>query len=505
MLVNDAWHRIRFSAEDVELFSAASHDASPLHLSEEYARRTPYGQPVLFGVLTGLACIGRFQDRADRHASRVTMEFAKPMFAGIDYSLKLVQQAGDMSMARVYDGRDLALKVTVDFHNGNNGSPAAEIPAIPQGAQQDDGEILSPGFETHGTYLPAWERVNAVMNRLGLTSKGLDRSQIAALMWCSYFVGMKVPDGRGLFSGVSLQFARPNRANHDALNYGAKVLAYDRRFDLLRVAVTLRSSDSGVAGGEVRAFVRQELPRPETGRLKRLVPASPNLAGKVALVVGGSRGLGAAVVQLLSLQGCKVLVSYHKSTSAAARLKESLEYAPGQVSLLQGDASDVSWCQEIRRRIVRDEGKLDLLVCSAGPALLPLWLGPNAIDRVNDHVRHSFALVSVPMAVLLDMLAEVGGWNVVISSTAVRNTVAEWPHYVSAKHAIEGLVKVAAQQYRPVNFLVVRPPRLLTDLTNTPLGREGAIPSEKVAAKIIKRLVRPSNGQPCREILSDFR
>jgi NAD(P)-dependent dehydrogenase (short-subunit alcohol dehydrogenase family) len=342
------------------------------------------------------------------------------------------------------------------------------------------------------------------MNRLGLTGKGLDRSQIAALMWCSYFVGMKVPDGRGLFSGVSLQFSRSGHANHDSLDYGAKVLAFDRRFDLLKVGVSLRSNDGGVAGGEVRAFVRQEISPPDTGRLKKLLRASTNLEGKVALVVGGSRGLGAAIVQLLSLQGCKVLVSYHKSKSAAVRLKESLEAAPGEVSLLQGDASDVSWCKEIKERIIRDEGKLDLLICSAGPSLLPLSLGPHAIDRVNDHVRHSFALVSVPMAVFLDTLAENGGWNVVISSTAVRNAVAEWPHYVSAKHAIEGLVKVAAQQYKPVNFLVVRPPRLLTDLTNTPLGREGAIPSAKVAAKIVRRLSRPSNA-PCREILSDFR
>jgi NAD(P)-dependent dehydrogenase (short-subunit alcohol dehydrogenase family) len=251
--------------------------------------------------------------------------------------------------------------------------------------------------------------------------------------------------------------------------------------------------------------VRREISPPDVTRVKKLVPASATLKGKVALVVGGSRGLGASIVQLLSLQGCKVLVAYHKSKTAAAALKTSLKDAPGEVSLLEGDASDITWCKEIRERIVRDEGKLDFLICSAGPALLPLSLGPHAIDRVNNHVRHSFALVSVPMAVFLDRLAETAGWNVVISSTAVRNTVAEWPHYVSAKHAIEGLVKVAAQQYKPVNFLVVRPPRLLTDLTNTPLGREGAIPSEKVAAKIVKRLSRPSNATTYREILSDFR
>ena len=504
MINKDAGHRIRFSPEDVTLFSAASHDTNPLHLSEEYARKTPYGRPVLFGVQTGLACIGHFPNRAERHVSRVTMEFAKPIFAGIEYSLELVQPSGELTLAKVYDGRDLALKVTVEFQNGHNRSHATEIPGISRGTHPVNVDTLSPGFSTQGTYSPAWERVGAVMNRLGLTGKGIDRWQVAALMWCSYFVGMELPGNRGLFSGLSLQFERCDHANHASLSYDATVLAFDRRFDLLKAGVTLRSLGSSVASGEVRAFVRQEISPPEVDTVKTLLRAAPSLQGKVALVVGGSRGLGASIVQLLSLQGCKVLVSYHKSKAAAVALKESLKDAPGEVLLLQGDAADISWCKQIKERITRDEGRLDFLICTAGPALLPLWLDPHAIDRVNEHVNNSFALVSVPMALFLDTLAKNGGWNVVISSEVVRKTVAEWPHYVSAKHAIEGLVKVAAQQYNSVNFLLVRPPRLLTDLTNTPLGREGALPSEKVAAKIVKRLSRRSD-EGRLNFLSDFR
>jgi acyl dehydratase len=49
---------IRFTPEDLELFSRASHDRNPLHLSDEYARRTPYGGRVVFGVLDGLTAKG---------------------------------------------------------------------------------------------------------------------------------------------------------------------------------------------------------------------------------------------------------------------------------------------------------------------------------------------------------------------------------------------------------------------------------------------------------------
>ena len=503
-MAGSAEHRISFSPEDVAVFSAASHDRSPLHLSDEYARKTPYGQPVLFGVLTGLASIGHIQPRPFGRIARVVMEFAKPMFAGIEYSLQVAHQSDGVARARVYDGRHLTLKTTVEFRDEHDESrPGIAAPVI-RGSQTAQLDKLTPGFQTHATYMPAWEHVAAVMNRLGLIGKGIDEQQVAALMWCSHFVGMELPDSRGLVSGISLEFERSHDTHHAPLDCRATVLSFDQRFDRLKIGVAFGSNCCSLASGEVTAFVRQDVSAPEISRVVRLLPASRNLEGKVALVMGGSRGLGAVIVQFLSLQGCKVLVGYHKSTAAAAALKESLSAAPGEVSLVQGDAANVYWCEELKHRIVRAERKLDFLICTAGPALLPYWLEPRTIDRINEHVNRSFALVSVPMAVFLDELARNGGWNVVVSSSAVRRAVTEWPHYVSAKHAIEGLVKVAAQQYQPVNFLLVRPPRLLTDLTNTPLGREGATPPEKVAAKIVKRLSRPSPATRL-NMLSDFR
>ena len=52
-----------FTKQDLELFSAASHDRNPLHISEEYARTTPYGEPVVFGILGALAALSHLPDR----------------------------------------------------------------------------------------------------------------------------------------------------------------------------------------------------------------------------------------------------------------------------------------------------------------------------------------------------------------------------------------------------------------------------------------------------------
>jgi NAD(P)-dependent dehydrogenase (short-subunit alcohol dehydrogenase family) len=80
---------------------------------------------------------------------------------------------------------------------------------------------------------------------------------------------------------------------------------------------------------------------------------------------------------------------------------------------------------------------------------------------------------------------------VIISSEAAERPVREWPHYVAAKRAIEGLASVAAMQYPKVRSLIVRPAKLLTAMTNTPMGRLGAASPALVAGRIAARLERP--------------
>jgi NAD(P)-dependent dehydrogenase (short-subunit alcohol dehydrogenase family) len=237
--------------------------------------------------------------------------------------------------------------------------------------------------------------------------------------------------------------------------------------------------------------------------IEALVPRSSVLEGKVALIVGASRGLGAAITRALALQGCAVWASFARCEAEANELKKSLAGAPGDVTLFQGDAGDLDLCRALERRISDEHGKLDFLVCNACPAPLPLWIEPGAARRLNEYVSRSLALVSVPMAVFLGHLSGGSGWNVVISSVFVQEPPEEWPHYVSAKCAIEGLVRVAAVEYQAVSSLLVRPPRLATDMTNTVLGRKGAIPPERIAVGIVERLAGPKR-PGCVEVLEEF-
>jgi len=162
--------------------------------------------------------------------------------------------------------------------------------------------------------------------------------------------------------------------------------------------------------------------------------------------------------------------------------------APGRIELVQGDAADAQVCQRTLEHIQATYGGLDILVCNACPTIRPLGFAAESLERFQRFVAESVALVSVPMAVFGGNLAERGGWSVAVSSEYARTSPREWPHYVTAKSAIEGLARWTAANNERLGVLIVRPPKLLTDQTNTPFGRHGALPVEQVAAAIVRRL-----------------
>jgi NAD(P)-dependent dehydrogenase (short-subunit alcohol dehydrogenase family) len=105
----------------------------------------------------------------------------------------------------------------------------------------------------------------------------------------------------------------------------------------------------------------------------------------------------------------------------------------------------------------------------------------------------------VPLAEALKLLSA-DGWLVVMSSSALDDPPAGWPHYVVAKAALEGAAAYCARQ-TPARVIVVRAPRMWTDSTNTPMGRSGAAEKEQVAAAIVRRILAgDATGRP--EILT---
>lgn len=206
--------------------------------------------------------------------------------------------------------------------------------------------------------------------------------------------------------------------------------------------------------------------------------ASNELAGKVAVVIGASRGLGLAIKHALAVRSAEVYTIARSIADADSH------------RAIAGDAADLAAIMKLRERIVVEQGRLDFLVCNACPPIPSLRLEVNAVQRIEKYINEATSLTLTPLCAFLDLLNASSGCAVLISSQAVEQPVREWPHYLAAKQAVEMLGRIAVLQYPKTHVVAVRPPKLLTAMTNSPVSRSGASPAA-FADRLVTHLEKP--------------
>ncbi|MEU3624355.1 hypothetical protein BS329_04890 [Amycolatopsis coloradensis] len=481
---------------DLALFAEASGDRNPLHTSAEYARRTPFGGPVAHGVLAAVAAL-------DEIATTVTVggihgvevEFRQATQPGITYETAFSREAGDRTRVTVSDGGALCLTITISH------GAAEDVPYRPRATRREPRVVtadeLIPGFSVTGAYGPG-SALDALCERWPAAARSLGRFPLTCLLWCSFLAGMELPGRDCLLNGFSLRLRPAATMGPLELGYTAEVAEFDPRFGLLTVEGRLHGDAAAgptVAETTIETLVRRPMPGPSTERLLEFLPRSERLRGHTSAVVGGSRGLGAALVLALASQGGRVLVGHRGTHADLADLADLGSSLGGEVVSCAGDATGARWSREIAHAA---DHALDLLICSAAPPIRPLRLDPAGLDRVQEFVATAFALVSAPMAGLLGAVSKASGRCLVVSSSAITAPPSDWPHYVAAKHAVEGLTGWAAAHHPDTEFFVARPGMLLTEQMNTPAGRDSAAEVEPVAAAMVRRVTdaTPATGRP---------
>jgi len=181
--------------------------------------------------------------------------------------------------------------------------------------------------------------------------------------------------------------------------------------------------------------------------------ASSNLEHKVAFVTGGSRGIGAAIVERLARAGAAVAFTYQSSDAAAQALAGRIETAGGRVLALRADVADTDALTAAINAAVAKFGRLDILVNNAG-----VFLGGHVtefaladFDRtVAVNLRAVFAATQAAVRHLPD-----GGRVINIGSTnAMRVPFAGAAVYAMSKSALTGLVKGLAHDLGPRGITV---------------------------------------------------
>ncbi|MFF0579297.1 MaoC/PaaZ C-terminal domain-containing protein [Streptosporangium saharense] len=491
------------SHADLESFAEASGDRNPLHMSAEYARRTPFGRRVVHGVLAAMAALDQVPATPGT-VDGVDLEFRQPLHLDVRYGVAISHPVPGRTLLTVLDGDVTCATVTLSY------GPASDVAHLPRSLRREPRVVttdeLVPGFAVTGSYGPG-AGLDVLCRRWPNAARLLGRLPLTCLLWCSFVTGMELPGSDCLLGGVSLRLRPVGPAGPLDLRYRAEVTGFDSRFGLLTGTASLGDGTAVVADATLETMVRRPVPGVSADRLTGLLPRSDRLRGHTSVVVGGSRGLGAALALALASQGGRVLVG-HRSTpggpaqpavpghlTAPAAHGDLAELAAlgaglgGELVSCPGDAATGDWS---RRAAEAARGSLDLLVCCAAPPIRPLRLDPAGLGRVQDFVTGAFALVSTPMAGLLGAVDRARGRCLVVSSSAVTAPPVDWPHYVAAKYAVEGLVHWAAAWHPDTEFFVTRPGMLLTEQMNTPGARERAAAVEPVAATLVRRLADPA-------------
>jgi len=205
------------------------------------------------------------------------------------------------------------------------------------------------------------------------------------------------------------------------------------------------------------------------------------LEGKIALITGGSRGIGAAIAKRLAKDGAKVAITYTKGADAAASVVKEIERGGRKAIAIQADATDASAVEAAVEKTIATFGRLDVLVNNAGTAIPKTFEETTLeeLDRVIDtNVRGTLVAT---LAALKHMKS--GGRIIMIgSSVGERVLVPGLVPYSATKGAVKMFTQGLSREMgsRGITVNNIQPGPIDTDLN--PAAGDWAVPQKAVTA-----------------------
>ena len=311
-----------FDMVDQIRFAEASGDRNPMHLDAVAARRTPAGAPVVHGVhmlLWALDVLAR-AGAEKKPVRRLTARFKRFVTVGEAAALTVTKRTEasvwlDLAVAGL-----TSAQIAVDF------GPPVSV------AEAPSGEAVSAPARPRDL---AFEQMDGLAGRLAFAappetvaamfraaSGWLGPRRLAALAGTTLLVGMVCPGLHSMYSGLTVDACDDRDPQADYLHF--KVERTDPRFRMVRMRVA-----GGGWVGAVETFARLP-PVPQASSHALLGAVGPaEFAGSLALVVGGSRGLGELTAKLLAVGGAKVVITYRVGGEEAKAVANDIRTAGG--------------------------------------------------------------------------------------------------------------------------------------------------------------------------------
>jgi 3-oxoacyl-[acyl-carrier protein] reductase len=209
------------------------------------------------------------------------------------------------------------------------------------------------------------------------------------------------------------------------------------------------------------------------------------LAGKVALVSGGSRGIGRAIVELFAQDGMDVVFFYRDNAAAAQEVVAAVQDSGGKAEALQADVSDAAAVNDAVERIVEARGRIDVLVNNAGIVrdnILGLLEDEDIRAVLETNVVGTF---NVTRSVARHMISKRSGRIVNLSSVAGDKGGRGQSNYAASKGAINAFTRAMAVELasRKITVNCVAPGVIETEMSQ----QVRDLADEQIKARILMR------------------
>lgn len=193
------------------------------------------------------------------------------------------------------------------------------------------------------------------------------------------------------------------------------------------------------------------------------------LQDKIALITGGSRGIGAAIVERFAQAGARVAFTYHSSQEKAEALAASVSEAHGTtVKAFQSDAASFSAAEELVKTVLEEFGQIDILVNNAGITRDTLMLRMNETQWDEVMTNNLKSVFNLTKHVIRPMMKNRGGSIINMSSIVGITGNAGQANYAASKAGIIGFSKSIAKEMgsRSIRCNVIAPGFIATDMTD---------------------------------------